>query len=170
VKPCCRLHRLATAAILLLLVSCGKPQYPAPPGYADACYGGLHADNPKIFKTEFVMRIAATEQEWPSLANRLKKFGVDHNLSVFDTSMKLNWVHMVEVSLCSPEGLFVWADNRLYSDPMPNEDAKHVLVLVSRYTDRYDWKLIAVGLVDAFKDWPEPISTSYGNMPPPTAK
>ena len=97
----------------------------------------------------------------------MKKFGTEHHLAVFDTSMRLNWIHMVEVSLCSPKGLFVWADNRLYSDPMPSQDANHVLILVNHYTRDYDWKPIAAGLTEAFKDWPEPVVARYGNKLPP---
>jgi hypothetical protein len=63
---------------------------------------------------------------------------------------------MIEVSLCSRKGLFIWADNRLYADPMPNQDPNHVLILVSRYSDQYDWKPMATGLTEAFKDWPGP--------------
>jgi hypothetical protein len=151
---------------MLLLAGCGKPAYPPPSGYVDACYGGEGNDEHKKVHTEFVMRIQATEQEWPALTARLKDFGATQKLAVFDTSMKLDWVHMVEVSLCSPAGLFVWADNRLYSDPMPNQDPNHVLVLVSHYSDAYDWRPIAEGLAAAFKDWPEPVATKYGNIPP----
>lgn len=115
------------------------------------------------------MRVPATEQEWPILATRLRKFGTEHDLAVFDTSMKLNWVHMVEVSLCSPKGLFIWANNRLYTEPMPNQDPNHVLILVSRYSDHYEWRPMAEGLIEAFKDWPRPVVTRYGNIAPPAS-
>jgi hypothetical protein len=127
VKLINRLNSVATAIFFLVLIGSGRPEYPPPPGYVDACYGGQPSDDRPTARTEFVVRIQATEQQWPSLSDRLKKFGAEHGLAVFYTSMKLDWVHMVEVSLCSPEGLFVWADNRLYSDPMPNQDPNHVL-------------------------------------------
>jgi hypothetical protein len=50
--------------------------------------------------TEFIMRVSATEQQWPNLSAKLRKFGAEYGLAVFDTSMRLDWVHMIEVSLC----------------------------------------------------------------------
>ena len=50
---------------------------------------------------------------------------------------------------------------------MLNEDAKHVLILVNRYADHYDWKPMAQGLTEAFRDWQGTVVTRYGNVPPP---
>jgi hypothetical protein len=50
---------------------------------------------------------------------------------------------------------------------MPNQDANHVLILVNRYADVYNWKPMAEGLTEAFKDWPGTVETRYGNIPPP---
>jgi len=166
-NPTNRTHWIVTTALFLSLIGCGGPQFPPPAGYVDACYGGYHNDNQPTATTEFIMRVSATEQQWPSLSARLKKFGAEHSLAIFDTSMRLDWVHMVEVSLCSPKGLFIWADNRLYADPMPNQDPNHVLILVNRYADHYDWKPMVKGLTEAFKDWPGAVVTRYGNKPPP---
>jgi hypothetical protein len=112
------MHRLPTTALFLSLICCGGPQFPPPAGYVDACYGGYHSDNRQTATTEFIMRVPATEQQWPSLSDRLKKFGAEHNLVVFDTSMRLDWVHMVEVSLCSPKGLSIWAGCYYADDPI----------------------------------------------------
>jgi hypothetical protein len=35
---------------------------------------------------------------------------------------------------------------------------------VNRYSDHCNWKPIAEGLTNAFKDWPELVVTRYGNM------
>jgi hypothetical protein len=168
-KPMTHMHSIVTTAFFLSLIGCGGPKFPPPAGYVDACYGGYHSDNRQTATTEFVMRVQASEQQWPDLAARLKKFGTEHSLAVFDTSMKLDWVHMVEVSLCSQKGLFIWADNRLYTDPMPDQDANHVLILVNRHSDQYDWKPMAEGLTEVFKDWPGVVASRYGNIPPPAA-
>ena len=35
------------------------------------------------------------------------------------------------------------------------------LILVNRYADHYDWKPMAGGLTEAFKDWPGPVSSRW---------
>lgn len=95
---------IAAAALALSLTGCGQQRFPPPTGYVDACYGGDRRDRRQTATTEFVMRVTATEQQWPVLAAKLKKFGTEQGLAVFDTSMRLDWIHMVEVSLCSPRG------------------------------------------------------------------
>ena len=103
-KPMTHMHSIVTTAFFLSLLGCGGPKFPPPAGYVDACYGGYHNDNRQTATTEFIMRVPATEQQWSSLSARLKKFGTEHSLAVFDTSMKLDWVHMVEEPL-QPEGV-----------------------------------------------------------------
>ena len=52
---------------------------------------------------------------------------------------------------------------------MPDQDANHVLILVNRHSDQYDWKPMAEGLTEVFKDWPGVVASRYGNIPPPAA-
>jgi hypothetical protein len=115
------------------------------------------------------MRVEASEQQWPQLAEKLMAFGARHSLETFNTSKSPVGLHMFEVSLCSRKGLFIWADNRLWADPMPNQDPLHVLVLLNRYGDGYDWRPVAKDLQEAFKDWPGTVESKYGNVLPTAA-
>src|SRR5580704_15744984 len=145
---------LAGAWAAAQLVGC-SPEYPPPAGYIDACYGGNFAKYLNGARPKFSLRIEASQQKWPMLAQRFQDFGKQHNLQYFDTSVtNLQGLHMLNVHLCSPDGLWLYADKRLWDsgprDPKPSE----MPIFLFQYKETYDWKAVAADFAMYMRDWP----------------
>jgi hypothetical protein len=153
--------KVAASISLCALTACGAG-YPPPDGYIDACYGGdFRAKIMGAGTLQFTMRIAATESQWPELASKLGVVGRAHGLQVFDTSMTPAGLRIFEVSLCTPRGLWVYADKRIWAQGPPDHDPDHVSVILYQYDAAYDWEPVAAALLNEFKDWPGNIKSEY---------
>jgi hypothetical protein len=143
----------ACAFVAAYLIGC-SPEYPPPAGYVEACYGGDFSKHLSGARPKLSMLVEATQPQWPQLAQKLKAFGLRHNLQYFDTSVKAQGLHMLNVHLCTPAGLWLYADKRLWDsgpkDPKPDE----MPILLFQYRETYEWKTIATALEKDMGDWP----------------
>jgi hypothetical protein len=137
--------------LLLLAASsmpgCGQPTHPPPQGFVESCYGGdfkkyLNGKGPRIS-----IRIPMTESEWPDLAESLRQFSVEQNLDFFDTTLRLDYAHVLGLSVCSPKGLQVHASDDVWkSDPKADGDPGYTTVFLYTYKN-FDASAIGNALV-----------------------
>ena len=153
--------KLATFTSLILLSACGAG-YPPPDGFVDACYGGDFRTRLVDGGTlQFKMIIPATEGQWPELAAKLGEVAKANDLQVFDTSIARSGIRTFEVSLCTPKGLWVYADKRIWTEGTPDRDPAHVPITLTQYEATYEWKPVAAALLNEFKEWPGGIRSEY---------
>jgi hypothetical protein len=121
------------------LCACSHPADRAPPGYADACWGGR--DNyPRYIaftNRRLVVSVPATEEDWPRLSRIVKEVAAAHDLVVFDTSESGPHLRAVMVEGCHPSGISLMLDKRIWvnsaaTDHHPGE------VQIAIYTYRPD--------------------------------
>jgi hypothetical protein len=101
------------------------------------------------------MYLRAKQTDWPEIARRFQQLGQREGLRYFDTSVTAAGLRMLNVHLCSPKGLWLSADKRLWDsspDPTPDEMPIHLYV----YEKNFRWRPIAEQLQLAFSDWPTP--------------
>ena len=155
------LHFALSSVALLALVGGCRPEYPPPPGYVDACYGGNGPATPNGVQPKLIVWVHADEPLWPQLDQRLKSFGAIHDLEYFDTAVKSPGLHMLSVSLCTSKGLWIYADKRIWDggprDPFPHQ----VPILFTVYSEHYDWQPVATALEQSFADWPEQVRSEW---------
>lgn len=149
-----------STALAVFLCSCG-PQHPPPAGFVDACYGGDSAKNLNGATPKFTMTIQAREDQWPLLAQRFQEFGAAHNLQYFDTSVKAPGLHMLNVHLCTPKGLWLSADKRVWDGGPKDVEPNQMPVYLYRYGDYLDWEGIARDLEESFRDWPGTVESHW---------
>jgi hypothetical protein len=146
--------------VAIALCSC-SPAYPPPAGFVAACYGGdigkkLNGAAPKL-----VMQIHATQLQWPELTQKFKAFGLQHQLQFFDTSVNEPGLHMLNVHLCSPSGLWLFADKRLWDNPNSKDpDPDKMPIFLFQY-DGFDWKTTAKEFEKFMTDWPGKVEIQY---------
>ena len=137
-------------ASALLMVGCGSA-HPPPEGYAASCYGGdfkkYHDGNiPRVS-----IRIAISESEWPDLAESLRQFASHQDLDFFDTTLNLNHVHALGLSVCSPEGVFIDAHEQIWkSNPQSDHDPNHTTISLYSFK-RLDTTAVEESLVSHLK-------------------
>jgi hypothetical protein len=147
-------RRIAAVCIAAMLCAC-SPDYPPPDGFEEACYGGDFSRKLDGATPSFSMYLHATQKDWPEVARRIQQLGQQQALRYFDTSVRVAGLRMLSVHLCSPKGLWLNADKRLWDaspDPMPDEMPIHLYV----YEEAFAWKPIAQQLEQSFADWPTP--------------
>jgi hypothetical protein len=132
-----------------------SPQYPPPAGFVDACYGGDFSDKLNGATPKFTMQIHASPGDWPKVAQRFEAFASVHDLKFFDTSVTdVVGLRMFTVHLCSPKGLLLSADKRLWENG-PKDDAPNILpITLYVYDPSFDWLTAAQQFEQAFSDWP----------------
>ena len=141
--------------------ACGAG-YPPPDGYVEACYGGdFRANLMNGEPRKFEMRVAAEESRWPELRNRLVAVAAAYKLEVFDTSMAPPGLRLFEVSLCSPKGLWVYADRRIWEKGPPEHEPGMVVIVLNQYKTTYDWQPVASALEASFEDCPGKVEGTY---------
>ncbi len=67
-------------------------------------------------------------KDWPEIARRFQQLGQQQGLRYFDTTVHAGGLRMLNVHLCSPQGLWLYADKRLWNaspDPAPDEMPIH---------------------------------------------
>jgi len=88
-----------------------------------------------------------TESQWPVLAESLKRFGIEQNLEFFDTSLKLDYAHVLGLSVCSPKGLQIHASDDVWkADPRADGDPDHTTVFLYAFKN-FDSRAIGEALV-----------------------
>ncbi len=143
--------RVALLLPVGLLFPC-SPTYPSPPGFVDACYGGnfaktLNGSTPKLY-----LRIHASPEQWPQLAERFRAFGTLHDLKFFDTSVNEPGLRMLNVHLCSAKGVWLSADKRLCTDgPRDLHPDECPIALYGGY----DGQALTSEYQHFLNDWPE---------------
>jgi len=141
-------------SLALGLCACG-PAYPPPAGFVEACYGGNFAKKLDGAAPKFTMHIRALQSQWPQLAQRFKAFGELHKLEFFDTSVNEPGLRMINVHLCSPSGLWLFADKRIWDGGVKDSKPDEVPIYLFQYAENYDWKTIATEFERSMSDWPE---------------
>lgn len=153
----CRIIGMFSRVALLLsvglLCSC-SPAYPPPAGFVDACYGGnfaktLNGSTPKLY-----LRIHASPEQWPQLAERFRAFGTLHDLKFFDTSV-INepGLRMLNVHLCSAKGVWLSADKRLWTDGPRDVHPDEMPIALYTYGG-YDGQALTSEFQQFLNDWP----------------
>jgi hypothetical protein len=89
---------IAGALVAAYLTGC-SPDFPPPAGYVEACYGGDFPKHLNGARPKLSLLVEATQPQWPQLAQKFKDFGERHNLQYFDTSVKAQGLHMLNVHL-----------------------------------------------------------------------
>jgi hypothetical protein len=155
------LGRCCLASLIAFSFCACSPKYPPPPGFVNACYGGdarrLDGETPK-----FTMQIRATQAEWPKVADRFKAFGLTHNLSYFDTSVTdLVGLRMINIHLCSPKGIWLSADKRLWENGPKDLDPNLLPISLYIYDATADWRTVAQQFQESFRDWPGGLKSQW---------
>jgi len=108
------------------------------------------------------MQIHATQAEWPKVAERFKAFGSAHDLSFFDTSVTdVAGLHMLNVHLCSPKGLWLSADKRLWEIGPKDSAPDEMPIYLYAYEPSIDWATIAQQFEQSFSDWSGDVKSQW---------
>ena len=128
------------------MCACSHPADRAPPGYAEACWGGR--DNYPRYIAFSDRRVAilvpATEKEWPRLSGIVKEVAAETGLIVFDTSESGPNLRSVMVEACHPSGISLRLDDRIWLN-MPPSGHHPGEVEITLYTYRPDARVEPVG-------------------------
>ena len=142
--------------VSLVLAGCG-PVNPPPPGYVEACYGGDFRANIEGTRASQFIIVEAKESDWPRLAQDLSAAGQKLGLEVFNTSAHFDHVRTIEVHLCSKDGIWISADQRIWTGK--NAEAANagknfgeVPIRVNPYKPDYDWTRVSTELVRMLAD------------------
>ena len=167
-SPTVRCHSLPSPSRYFLapLTACWlwgcTPQYPPPAGFVDACYGGDFKEKLDGATPKFTMQIRATPADWPKVAQRFESFGSSHGLSYFDTSVTdVSGLRMLNVHLCSPKGLWLFADKRLWENGPRDNAPDEMPIFLYVYDSSLDWAKIAHQFEQSFNDWPGDVKSEW---------
>ena len=140
---------------LLLLTSCSGSST-APPGYIESCYGGDFSKTLVGQAPVFWGELNISERDWPRLTQLLLDISSRRRLEFFNDTRNEPDVRMINVSLCSSDGLFMYADRRIFLDGKGHVTMDHPLtVAVFAYRDRDAWTVFSKELKDALDaQWP----------------
>jgi hypothetical protein len=134
------------AITAVLLAACG-PAHSPPAGFEAACYGGDYKKHLNGAQRLRLMVVQAKEADWPELARDMTAAGKALGLQTFDVSTHEDFIHTIEVHLCSSQGLEMFADQRRWlgehaEAPNANRNFNEVPIAVYTYTTspHYDWK------------------------------
>ncbi len=151
--------RAFLSTVLLLLAACGSGE-PAPAGYVDACYGG-NFSKALAGRTAFLTAdVDIPESDWPKLATLMNKAAANGGVSYFNDTRHNEGLSMILVSLCSPDGLFLMADKRVWKDSekvlFPDSP---VLITAYAYKNEATWLPFAGNLIETLKrEWPDRVT------------
>jgi hypothetical protein len=131
----------------LSLAGCG-PANPPPPGYVESCYGGDFRKHIEGSIPKRVITVKASESDWPRLARDISAAGRALGLDVFDTSATLNHVRTIEIHLCSKSGIWISADQRIWTGKNAEEANRfrnfgEVEITVNLYKRDFDWARVS---------------------------
>jgi hypothetical protein len=155
------MRSVSAVGLLALMVAC-KPAYPPPPGFEEACYGGdfrKHLDRQVPVLT---VRIKANEQQWTALSNHLRAFAGGQRLSFFDTTLYLEHVHALGLSVCSSDGVDISVNEQHWKQGYFKDkfDPNHVNIRFYRYKD-YKWHSLGDDLVKHLQQWDPDAAVQY---------
>jgi hypothetical protein len=140
---------------LALLASCSGSGT-APPGYIEACYGGDFGKTLVGQAPLFSGQLNIAESQWPRLTQVLVDISNRRQLKFFKDTRDGPDLRMINVSLCSRDGLFMYADRRIFLDGKGRVIIDNPLtVAVFAYKDRGTWTAFSKELKDALDaEWP----------------
>jgi hypothetical protein len=157
-----------SALAAFLLTSCEQPFERSPPGFVDACHGGIGewARNWVCSERRQVVTLEGTDQDWPRLDRLLKELGTREQLKVFGgIDHHPGYIRILEVQLCSAEGLYLSVDDRIYDNETFNREPGTIEVVLRTYKDDFDWKPLASRLSALLEsEWGGEMTFEY---PPP---
>jgi hypothetical protein len=127
------------------ILGCGQPAHPPPEGYVESCYGGdfkkYHDGNgPRLS-----IRFPLTESQWPDLSESLRQFSAQQHLDFFDTGLRLDYAHVLELSVCSANGVLIYAADDVWKGK-PDFDPGYTTVVLYTFKN-YDARAIGDALV-----------------------
>jgi hypothetical protein len=137
---------LAGLFAVISVCACSHPADRAPPGYADACWGGR--DNyPRYIafsNRRLVVSVPAEEKDWPLLTGIVRDVAAEHGLEIFDSSESGPHLRAVIVEACHASGISLMLDKRIWvnsaaTDHHPGE------VQIALYTYRWEAPFDHVG-------------------------
>jgi hypothetical protein len=154
--------RVASLFFAGVLCAC-SPAHPPPAGFVDACYGGNFAKNLNGSTPKLYLRIRATPEQWPLLADKFKAFGALHDLKFFDTSVNEPGLRMLNVHLCSDKGIWLSADKRLWDAGPRDLHPDEMPIALYTYGRGGNWQVLASEFKNSLNDWPGGIDTQLPN-------
>jgi hypothetical protein len=136
-----------------LLASCSGT---APPGYIEACYGGDFARNLSGQRPILAGQLDIPDSQWPHLTEVLLGVSERHHLKFFNDTRREPTLQMINVSLCSSDGLFMNADRRTFRDDHGKVTTSIPLTItVFAYKNRDTWTAFAQEVKAALDaEWP----------------
>jgi hypothetical protein len=166
-RPCIWIPALAA---ILAFAGC-KPSEPPQSDYESACYGGDYHKSQLDSFTFVTVDVRAPERDWPRLRDLLMDYGIAKNLYVFNTSLNQESVHVFDIALCDPGGLYVHASKQNWTnatayDPNPGS----VNIIVSAYALHERWRPFAREITAQLEQsWPDKVSVSWRPGRPPAS-
>jgi hypothetical protein len=151
--------RTAAFTLLTILAGCGTGE-PVPAGYFEACYGGNFSTHLAGRSAFLSADVDISESDWPKLAALLESAAAKRGVKFFNDTRHNEGLSMIMVSLCSPDGLFLTADKRVWkqSGSATFPDAP-VLVTAFSYKDEPAWRPFANDLLETLRqEWPDRVS------------
>lgn len=128
-----------SALFLMALISC-EPQYPPPEGYVDSCYGGDFAKNIAGIKPELTITMEVGIEHWPRLKIELERLAARSNVDFFYDDRDYGGLTMFNASLCSPKGLYMNVDKRIWESQKASKLPKlPMMMTVYVYRDKDTW-------------------------------
>ena len=123
----------------LSLASCSGSST-APPGYVEACYGGDFGKTLVGQAPIFSAQLNISESQWPRLTQILLELSNRRGLQFFNDTRNGPDLRMINISLCSRDGLFMYADRRIFLDQNGHAFMDNPLtVAIFAYKDRDAW-------------------------------
>jgi len=112
--------RLLIGALIaaMSLAACVHADDRAPPGYAEACWGGRD-NNPRYVAftdRRVVVTVAAEQEDWDRLAGVFVDVATAHGLKVFDSSVAAPNLRALMIEACDPSGISLRIDKRIFGN------------------------------------------------------
>lgn len=116
-------------SIFFAIVGC-EPDYPAPEGYVESCYGGDFEKKLAGSKPELLVMLELEVKHWGTLRGQLEELAKESNVRFFFDDREYNGLKIFNASLCSEGGLFMNVDKRIWS----NSDVSNLPMVLTIYT------------------------------------
>ena len=144
----------------VMIVGCAQPFDRTPKGYVEACYGGSEnwKRNWVCSERRLEAKLSIGKESWQRIGEFATKFSSARKLEFFDTSeSNPGYGQFINLSVCSPEGLFINFDQRLYERSESNKQDNRLRITISTYKHTYDWSRVAL-------DFEKELSLGWSDM------
>ena len=149
-----------TLGLLMLVVTaaCGSGNKP-PHGYVEACYGGDFSKNLSGTEPLYSATLDIDPSEWAKLSEALRLLSEKHRLKYFNDTRNTESLKMIFVSLCSENGLFMFADRRIWNLENKEWGSPPLMVNIVAYRNTEQWASFAMEVDKLLREqWPQQIN------------